>query len=156
MEVTAAGWRYQSPAQGEEPRWRPGRSLDPSAPSPATPRYPSRRPPQRPGSDGRDGGVAGGDRGIQLVLRALPGPRARRVWDSSVRVGCSARRGELRLQPRSHSHRARPLPTSPPARDWESRGGASGGGLCSLSCCAPRDTDSKSWGAILDLGGWQE
>ncbi|KAJ1122535.1 hypothetical protein NDU88_001021 [Pleurodeles waltl] len=33
------------PTGGEEPRWRPGRSLDPSAPSPATPRYPSRRPP---------------------------------------------------------------------------------------------------------------
>ncbi|KAJ1087543.1 hypothetical protein NDU88_000710 [Pleurodeles waltl] len=29
----------------EEPRWRPGRSLDPSAQSPATPRYSSRRPP---------------------------------------------------------------------------------------------------------------
>ncbi|KAJ1179977.1 hypothetical protein NDU88_005205 [Pleurodeles waltl] len=108
---------------GEEPRWRPGRSLDPSAPFPATSRYPNRLA----------GTAAGlGETGALSARYERSPDLARRVWDSSVRVGSSARRGELRLQPRSPSHRARPLPTSPPTRDWESRGGASGGGLSSV------------------------
>ncbi|KAJ1082909.1 hypothetical protein NDU88_003070 [Pleurodeles waltl] len=116
---------------GEEPRWRPGRSLDPSAPFPATSRYPNRRPPSGLAVTAGTAARLGETGALSARYERSP-DLARRVWDSSVCVGSSARRGELRLQPRSRSQRARPLPTSPPTRDWESRGGASGGGLSSV------------------------
>ncbi|KAJ1191935.1 hypothetical protein NDU88_001248 [Pleurodeles waltl] len=83
----------------EEPRWRPGRSLDPSAPFPATSRYPSRRPPsglaETAGTAARLGKIGAPNARYERLPDLV-----RRVWDSSVRVGSSARRGELRLQPR--------------------------------------------------------
>ncbi|KAJ1155101.1 hypothetical protein NDU88_007837 [Pleurodeles waltl] len=90
----------------EEPRWRPGRSLDQCAPLPAPSEYPGRRPP-RPGSGGRSGNLAGGDRGGRLVPRASLGSGEGRC---SVRAVRGADRVDLRRQSRPRSRRARPPP----------------------------------------------
>ncbi|KAJ1092633.1 hypothetical protein NDU88_005743 [Pleurodeles waltl] len=94
--------------------WRPGRSLDPSAPFPATSGYPGRRPPS--GLTGTAGTAArlGETGAFSSRCERAPDP-AGRVWDSSARAERGERRGELRLRSRSRFHRARPLPASPPA-----------------------------------------
>ncbi|KAJ1100370.1 hypothetical protein NDU88_005456 [Pleurodeles waltl] len=109
-------------------------------------------PPQRPGSNGRDGDLTGEDRCVSRTPRALLGSRTGRDWDSPVRDGSSTERRELRLHSRSRYRRARPPPASPPTRGWGSREDAAGSEPGSSSYQAPRLTDTRNRGAILDFG----
>ncbi|KAJ1184737.1 hypothetical protein NDU88_001540 [Pleurodeles waltl] len=89
-------------------------------------------PPQRPGSDGRDGVLAGEDQSARRTPRALLGLRTERDWDSPVCDVGSAERGELRPHSGSRSRRPRPPPASPSARGGENRrdtGSCESGGL---------------------------
>ncbi|KAJ1182635.1 hypothetical protein NDU88_007819 [Pleurodeles waltl] len=93
-----------------------------------------RAPPQRPGSDGRGGDLAGEDRSTRRTPRVLLGLRMRRDWDLPVYDGSSAERGELRLHPGSRARRPWPPPASPPARGGEKRRDAASSESGSLSC----------------------